>query len=194
MKTNKTILLITPIILLLLFFLSPQNILSNIILMLLTIIQGVFSFFPVLIIILYGLNKTTILNTFLIVFFSQIISSAITHNLGKKKFSSLEKKILSKKLKKKLDSRFQRNGFIATLFTRYIFLPSGAVSLFAGASHVKEKHFFIANLLSFGPLTLLTCMLGVQVNKIINLKTAIVIALIFFVVVLLKRIKNERTR
>jgi uncharacterized membrane protein YdjX (TVP38/TMEM64 family) len=167
------------------------NITENTIILGATLLQGIISVFPTLIVILYGLEKTTLINTFLLVSIGQLIAATIAYELGERKINNLEKRVLSKEKKKTLDKIFRQNDFLGTLTTRYSLIPSGVISIFAGASKINKKHFFLANLFSFIPLTLLVCLAGKGLQEIISLDIIILVILLIVILLLIMEIRKK---
>jgi len=164
-----------------------------IILILIIIIQGVLSIFPIAILffaagILYGATLGSIYSII-----GYTIGAIITFYLAKKYGKDLERKWIAKKKTEHFEKILKRRGSMAVFLGRILLIfPADTVSFAAGVVGIKTKKFIIATILGVLPVILLITFLGTRILSHLTNRWVIATVGIIFIIIIITHKHHHR--
>ena len=157
---------------------------APLIFILLYIVQAFIPFIPTLILTMFGGYVFGVLWGTVYSLIGMTIGSIIIFIIARKLGRSFFRKIISKKELEHFDVFFKKRGDVSIFLARSILIlfPPDVVSIAAGLTQIKFKHYVIFSILGFIPSLIILTLFGERLSQGISPATFIVLALIILAI------------
>ncbi|MBI2523295.1 TVP38/TMEM64 family protein [Candidatus Woesearchaeota archaeon] len=165
-------------------YIAGFGVFAPLIFILLYIVQAFIPFIPTLILTMFGGYVFGALWGTVYSLIGMTIGSIIIFAIARKLGRSFFSKIINKKELEHFDIFFKKRGDISIFLTRSILIlfPPDVVSVAAGLTQIKFKHYVIFSILGFMPNLLILALFGQKLSQGINQTTFIVLVLIILAI------------
>ncbi|MCR4284782.1 MAG: TVP38/TMEM64 family protein [archaeon] len=157
---------------------ESTGVFGPVILVLVLIIHGIFSFFPMAVLLFFSGTAYGILNASIYSMIGLLLGAVVAFFIGRKYGEGLEKRWISAEKRRHISNLFEKHGILISFFGRMsFFLPSDTVSIASGTTKMNFWKYLWATFLGFLPLVLLFTYVGSKALIIVESVKGIFIVL-----------------
>jgi len=168
---------------------DSSGLFGPIVFIIIILIHGIFSFFPVAVLVFFAGSAYGIFNATIYSMIGLTIGATLAFFIGRTYGEGVEKKWISSKGRRHINEMFEKYGVMIAFFGRMsIVLPADTISIASGTTEMNFWKFIAASFLGFLPLVLLFAFVGAKVTEIItSMRQIVLVAVVIIAFILIAR-------